>query len=170
MLLWFLSLSLSLKKVSLSLSVTWCVCFFFALACFCFLSRLSLPLSLSLSSFSCNSDENQSARGFRRAPLCCSETRASTREKREREKETRERESAHQYSLPRRKFLSFALSLRHYREELNHALEYSFLSRSRRKTENSHVFPGKPSSRRRRGGGRTTDADERVALAFLEYE
>ena len=135
-LLLFLSLSLSLSLV-----------FFFWL---CFLS-LEVFLSLrSVSRFPLSRNSDESARGFQRAPLCCSETRALQREKREREREreeTRERARAQANTLYRRKFLSFALSLRHYREELTttRKTEYSFLSCTR-KTENSHVFPGKPSS------------------------
>jgi hypothetical protein len=62
--------------------------------------------------------------------------RARAREKRqtEREKETRERARAQTNTLYRRKFLSFALSLRHYREELTttRKTEYSFLSENRK--------------------------------------
>jgi hypothetical protein len=107
---------------------------------FFFLALLSLSRSLSLSSggvclcFPLSRNSDESARGFQRAPLCCSETRALQREKRERERERkrreRERARASEHSLFRRKFLSFALSLRHYREELTttRKTEYSFLS------------------------------------------
>jgi len=115
------------KKKKLSpLSLFLLFCFSLSLSCFFWLPFLSLEVFLSqqeaLSRFPLsrkNSDE--SARGFQRAaPLCCSETRASTREKRERERERDERESARAQTntlYRKRKFLSFALSLRRYREE-----------------------------------------------------
>jgi hypothetical protein len=138
--------------------------------CFCSsvslsLSPLSLvfffgsPFSLSLKSFSLsgggvsrfplsrNSDE--SAREVFRERHFAAQKRArfNARKEREREREKETRERARANTLYRRKFLSFALSLRHYREELTttRKTEYSFLSCTR-KTENSHVFPGKPSS------------------------
>ena len=110
------------KNRSVSLSLSPLLFFFWLLL---FLALLSLSRSLSLSSggvsrFPLSRNSDESARGFQRAPLCCSETRACTREKREREKETRERARAQTNTLYRRKFLSFALSLRRYREELHH--------------------------------------------------
>ena len=52
-----------------------------------------------MSLFPLSRDSDESARGFQRAPLCCSETRASTREKRERERKRRERERARERTL-----------------------------------------------------------------------
>ena len=66
------------------------------------------------------------------ATLLLRNARFNARKERERERKRRERESARasEHSLFRRKFLSFALSLRHYREELTttRKTEYSFLS------------------------------------------
>ena len=84
------SLSLFLLFASVSLSLSLSLLFFFWLS---FLSLKSFSLSRrSVSRFPLSRNSDESARGFQRAPLCCSETRASTREKRERERKRRERE------------------------------------------------------------------------------
>ena len=125
--------------------------FVFALL-FLSLSLLSLvfffgsPFSLSLKSFSLsgggvsrfplsrNSDE--SAREVFRERHFAAQKRArfNARKEREREREKETRERARANTLYRRKFLSFALSLRHYREELTttRKTEYSFLSENRK--------------------------------------
>ena len=84
---------------------------------------------------------------FRKRHFAPHSTRACTREKKEREKETRERERARKPTL----FTdgSFSLS-RSFSPPLPrgikpHRRNIPF-SRLRRKTENSRVFPGKPSS------------------------
>ena len=84
---------------------------------------------------------------FRKRHFAAHSTRACTREKREREKETRERERERKPTL----FTdgSFSLS-RSFSPPLPrgikpHRRNIPF-SRLRRKTENSRVFPGKPSS------------------------
>ena len=149
------------KKKKLSLSLCFCsllFCFSLSLSplsCFFFLALRSLSRSLSLSSGVClvslspailmNLREVFRERHF--AAQKRARFNARKEREREREKETRESARAQANTLYRRKFLSFALSLRHYREELTttRKTEYSFLSCTR-KTENSHVFPGKPSS------------------------
>ena len=94
-----------------------------------------------MSRFPLSRNSDESARGFQRAPLCCSETRACTREKtdRERERDERERARANEHSLPTEVSLFRALSLRHYREELNHT-DGIFLSLVYGGKQKTHVF------------------------------
>ena len=82
----------------LSLSLSSLLFFFFGSACS--LSK-SFSLIRSVSRFPLSRNSDESARGFQRAPLCCSETRALQREKRERERERkrRERERARKRTL-----------------------------------------------------------------------
>ena len=85
-------LSLFLLFASVSLSLSPLSCFFFWL---CFALSLEVFLShRSVSRFPLSRNSDESARGFQRAPLCCSETRALQREKRERERERKRRERA----------------------------------------------------------------------------
>ena len=149
-----------LPPVSFFLSLVCSLSFCFSLSlsplsCFFFLALRALSRSLSLSSGVClvslfpailmNLREVFRERHF--AAQKRARFNARKEREREREKETRESARAQANTLYRRKFLSFALSLCHYREELTttRKTEYSFLSCTR-KTENSHVFPGKPSS------------------------
>ena len=78
---------------------------------------------------------------FRKRHFAAHSTRACTREKRGREKETRERARArvNQHSLPTEVSLFRALSLRHYREELNHT-DGIFLSLVYGGKQKTHVF------------------------------
>ena len=123
------------RSVSLSLSP---LLFFFWL-CFFWLSFLSLEVFLSHQEaclVSLSPAILMNLREVFRERHFAAQKRARAREKRqtEREKETRERARAQTNTLYRRKFLSFALSLRHYREELTttQKTEYSFLSENRK--------------------------------------
>ena len=86
------------KKALSLLSLFLLFCFSLSLSCFFFGSACSLSKSFSLirsvSRFPLSRNSDESARGFQRAPLCCSETRALQREKRERERERKRRERA----------------------------------------------------------------------------
>jgi hypothetical protein len=135
------------KKSSLSsLSLFLLFCFslslslvFFFWLCFFWLCVLSLEVFLSQACLvSLSPAILMNLREVFRERHFAAQKRALQREKRERErereKETRERERARANTLYRRKFLSFALSLRHYREELTttRKTEYSFLSENRK--------------------------------------
>ena len=145
------------KKLSLSLccSLRFCVSLSLSLSRVFFCSAFFCS-AFSLSSFSLRSVSFPLFPGailmnyskvFRKRHFAAHSTRACTREKREREKETRERERARKPTL----FTdgSFSLS-RSFSPPLPrgikpHRRNIPF-SRLRRKTENSRVFPGKPSS------------------------
>ena len=145
-----------IKKSSLSLCCSLRFCFSLSLSLVFFFGSAFFGSAFSLSSFSLRSVSFPLFPGailmnyskvFRERHFAAHSTRACTREKREREKETRERESARKPTL----FTdgSFSLS-RSFSPPLPrgikpHRRNIPF-SRLRRKTENSRVFPGKPSS------------------------
>ena len=89
-----------------------------------------------MSRFPLSRNSDESARGFQRAPLCCSETRACTREKRERERERDERESAraNEHSLPTEVSLLCSFSPPLPRGINHHTEDGIFLSLGKQKT------------------------------------
>ncbi|CAL6419786.1 unnamed protein product [Bathycoccus prasinos] len=91
---------------------------------------------MRVSRFPLSRNSDESARGFQRAPLCCSETRALQREKREREreKETRERERVNEHSLPTEVSLLCSFSPPLPRGINHHAEDGIFLSLGKQKT------------------------------------
>ena len=136
------------RSVSLSLSP---LLFFFWL-CFFWLSFLSLEVFLSQEecvSVSLSPAILMNLREVFRERHFAAQKRARAREKRqtEREKETRERERerVNQHSLPTEVSLLCSFSPPLPRGIKPHRRNIPF-SRLRRKTENSRVFPGKPSS------------------------
>ena len=145
-----------IKKSSLSLCCSLRFCFSLSLSLVFFFGSAFFGSAFSLSSFSLRSVSFPLFPGailmnyskvFRKRHFAPHSTRACTREKKEREKETRERERARKPTL----FTdgSFSLS-RSFSPPLPrgikpHRRNIPF-SRLRRKTENSRVFPGKPSS------------------------
>ena len=144
------------KKLSLSLLLFALLFLSLSLSLVFFFGSAFFGSAFSLSSFSLRSVSFPLFPGailmnyskvFRKRHFAAHSTRACTREKREREKETRERERARKPTL----FTdgSFSLS-RSFSPPLPrgikpHRRNIPF-SRLRRKTENSRVFPGKPSS------------------------